>query len=165
MTSRAIVFHWAYPPHQPGDVAGFPQAIAEGLVARRIAEWADRLPEPPVDFDAMSRDQLLGHAAKVLGLTEAPPEDVSDADLREALKAHAVGMPVPPAEPVEPGPSVDQLDALDRLHLEAFATTKAGFTEIDPALSDDELRDQIRAVFDASVSAAAPAPTGKKRRA
>ena len=73
-------------------------------------------------------------------------------------------MPVPAAP--APGPSVDQLDALDRAHLEAFALTKAGFTEIDPALSDDELRDQIRAMFDAAVSTAAPAAVaGKKRRA
>lgn len=163
MTSRAILFHQVYSPHQPGDVAGFPQAIAERLVERKIAGWADQPPEQPVDFDAMSREQLLDHAARVLGLTGAPPDDVDDDDIRAGLKAHAVGMPVPEASP--PPPSIDQLDALDRQHLEAFALTKAGFTEIDPDLSDDELRNQIRALFDVSVSTAAAATTaGKKRR-
>lgn len=164
MTTLAILFHQAYPPHQPGDIAGFPQAIAERLVERRIADWADRLPESPADFGAMSREQLLDHAARVLGLTEAPPEDVSDDDLRAGLQAHAIGMPVPTAPP--PEPTLDQLDALDRQHLEAFALTKAGFTEIDPTLSDNELREQIRALFDVAASNAAPATAAvKKRRA
>ena len=157
---RLVTFLRPMPPNGPGDVAGLPPALAERLVGSKHAQYADedRLSEAKIDLSVMTRAELVDYGRIILGFEDEPPAEVTDDEIRTAIQAHLDGMPVPPASaaPV----TLDQLDALDRQHLEAFATTKAGFAQVDPTLSDDDLRAQIRASIDASVSHVGP--TGKK---
>ena len=148
------------PPYFPGDVAGFDPVTAQFLVDRKVAQFADKQPDAPISFDAMNREELVRHAAAVLGFDGEPPEDTTDDEIREALKAHVAGMEVPRP----PSEVLDQLAALDRAHLEAFATSKANFGAIDPDWSDDELREKIRAVAAGTeVAPAAPKKPAKAR--
>ncbi len=158
--NRAIRFVRTSPPYHAGDVAGFAPARAQQFVDKGIAVYPDAKPVPELSFDDMSRDDLVKHGRTVLGFDEDPPADVTDEQIRDALKAHAHGMQVP-----GPTPSLDMLDAMDRPHLEAFAKVKAGIAEIDPDLSDDELRAQIRDIAEIrSKVAETPAVLKKKGR-
>lgn len=159
-TSR-VTFHRVHPPYYPGDVAGLPTATAKALEARGVLVIA----KPAVDFATLDRAALVEYAREHLGVLEEPPESVGDDELRDALRAALQ----PSDTPVVVATATwDQLDALDRIHLEAFAKVKCKMGDIDPALSDDELRAQIRAVAAATLSGcAAPesaAPKGGKRK-
>lgn len=160
-----VTFHASSPPYEPGDVAGFPAALAQRLVDRGVASFTDTA--PVVDFAAMTRAELVRYAVDVLGIDGEPPAEVSDDDLRAGLAAQAelarAGAAAVSTDPADLAPVLDQLDALDRAHLEAFAKTKAGMAEIDPTLTDDELRAQIRAVAD--VGGAADKPVKGKTKA
>lgn len=160
---RTVTFLRPVPPNGPGDVAGLPAAVAARLIASGHAEEYDpaRAVVQAVDLSVMDRAALISHGRAILGFEDDPPEEVTDDELRAAIQAHHDGMPVPDA-PVEV--ALDQLDALDRPHLEAFAISKAGFEHVDSALSDDELRAQIRAAVEASVSSVAPHAPKKGRK-
>lgn len=159
---QRVTFHHVYPPYYPGDVAGLGYALASSLRDRRIVSFDDPVAAP--DFAAMDRAELVAYGRAHLGLVDEPPADVSDDEIRTALQGAGA------ADPVLPGASSgwDSLDVMDRVHLEAFARVKCRMGEIDPELTDDELRGQIRAVAAQSLSAGAivvaPEPAATKRR-
>ena len=154
-----VTFLLSSPPYEPGDVAGFPAVLAQRIVDRGVASFTDAA--PAVDFAAMNRADLVRFAADALGIEDEPPAEVSDDELRAGLAAQVEAARTAPVlvatDPMDLAPILDQLDALDRAHLEAFATTKAGMSAIDPTLTDDELRAQIRAVAEAGGAPDKPA--------
>ena len=145
MSLQRVTFHHVYPPYYPGDVAGLSATLAANLRARGIVSYDDPKDEP--DFAAMDRAALVAYGRLHHGLVDEPPAEVSDDDLREAL-----GGAVPPGLPDGTQATWDQLESMDRVHLEAFARTKCRMDVIDADLTDVELRSQIRAVAAASLS-------------
>ena len=154
MQISRVTFHRAHAPYFSGDVAGIPTELATILEARGVVT----IERGKADFASMDRIALVAYAREHLGVTDDVPDDVSDDDLREALRNALAGKST-----VLAPQSWDQLDVMDRAHLEAFAKSKCKMGEIDPTLSDDELREQIRAVADATLSGnGAPEGTPKK---
>lgn len=98
--TRAVLFHRSAPPYEAGDVAGFPLTLAQSFVDRRIATFhafeADE-PETATDdtaalddaFSVMDRASLLAYGKEKLGMTDEPPAEVTDDQLRAALREAA----------------------------------------------------------------------------
>ena len=199
MTATALVriaLLGLYKSFHAGDVAGFPAYEADAIIRAgkgRLDGVAPAGVAVPSDaFDGLSRAEMILYARDVFEVTQDPPADATDEDLRAALRALAVehraadfqegparldhptqsaqvdgevtvrGVGTENAVPrrdtpkrltVPVSPAGDQLDAMDRLHLEALAMTKLGVPAIDPELTDDELRGQIRTLAAAKVEA------------
>ncbi len=107
MADRAILFLQPFAPYVAGDVAGFPDARAQDLVDRGVASFyalpgasapsaASAAPCGDL-FDAMDRAALIAYGRDHLGLTDDPPAEVTDAALRDALRAKAVEAAQAPA--------------------------------------------------------------------
>jgi hypothetical protein len=61
-----VRFTKPYPPYNVGDVAGFPPAVADTLVGRRIAERAN-LPKPFVTKHVEGEDNIRYGGLDALG--------------------------------------------------------------------------------------------------
>lgn len=145
---------------------GLPTDAFDGLSrAALITYGRDRLgldEDPPND----ATDDELRAALRALA-AEHRDADFQDgpnrldhpaqsAQVDGAVTLRGIGSPNPvprrsTARRLPPASSAgDQLDAMDRPHLEALARTKLGLDAVDPDLTDDELRGQIRALADAA---------------
>ncbi len=91
---RAVRFHRGMAPYEAMDVAGFALAKAQDLVDRGIAEFwppiaAAASPAEVVVDDVltdMDRAALVAFAGKHVGTAEEPPADVSDDEIRSAIR-------------------------------------------------------------------------------
>lgn len=94
--TRAVLFHRSAPPYEAGDVAGFPATHAQRLVEAGAATYhefdvASSDEDEALDdaFSAMDRASLLAYAKDKLGLSDEPPAEVTDDELRATLREAA----------------------------------------------------------------------------
>jgi hypothetical protein len=92
--TRPILFHTAAAPYVAGDIAGFPPAQAQAFVDRGIATFhtfpsANADEDEALDdaFAVMDRASLIAYGKEKLGMTDEPAADVSDDQLRDAIRA------------------------------------------------------------------------------
>lgn len=95
------------------------------------------------DADFQSGANRLDHPAQSAQVDGAVTLRGVGSENAVARKATSTRLP-------PPSPAGDQLDAMDRPHLEALAKVKLKLTDIDPELTDDELRAQIRTLAEAA---------------
>ena len=109
MSDQVVFFHQACAPYVAGDIAGFSSAHAQALVDRGVASI-----HPPIgpaalpaegqsadEFGALDRAQLVAFAAAHFGVTDVPAAEVTDDQLREALRSGTAPATAPAAKPAK----------------------------------------------------------------
>lgn len=109
--NRAVLFLRSFPPYEAGDVAGFTPALAQSFIDRSIATFhpagpaepvpggAPTPPSEPDQFAAMDRAALVAFAKANLGMTDEPPAETTDDQLRDALRQQATPAQAAPKAP------------------------------------------------------------------